>query len=81
MNQTLLTLKLDSYSVRNTFDSSGPERLIELRVDADVGGAHRLLRKLDDGLHGMWGTLLEGAAVHTLVQVDGVFTGDDVLES
>ena len=61
-------------------DTLCPESLVELRVDADVGGAHRLLRELDHGLDGMGSPLLERPAVHTLVQVDGVFAGDDVLE-
>lgn len=43
--------------------------------------AHRLLGEVNYGLDSMGSPLLEGAAVHTLVQVDGVFTGDNVLES
>lgn len=66
--------------MRHALDTARPERLVELRVDADVLGAHRLLRKVDYGLDGMRRPLLERAAVHTLVQVDGVFTRDDVLE-
>lgn len=62
-------------------DALRPESLVELGVDADVLRAHRLLRKLDYGLDGMGGPFLERPAVHPLVQMDGVFTGDDVLES
>ena len=64
----------------HALDALSPDRLVELGVEADVLGAHGLLRELDDRLHGMGGPLLEGATVHALVQVDGVFTGDDVLE-
>ena len=75
-----LTLKLDPYPVGHALDALRPESLVELGVDADVGRAHRLLRELDHGLDGMGGPLLERAAVDALVEVDGVFAGDDVLE-
>ena len=78
--RTELTLKLDPYPVGHALDTLSPDRLVELGVEADVGGAHGLLGELDDRLHGMGGALLEGTAVHPLVQVDGVFTGDDVLK-
>ena len=65
----------------NRLDALCPESLVELGVEADVLGAHGLLGELDHRLDSMGGTLLEGATVHALVQVDGVFTGDDVLES
>ena len=64
----------------HALDALGPDRLVELGVEADVGGAHGLLGELDYGLDGMGGPLLERTAVHALVQVDGVFAGDDVLE-
>ena len=76
-----LTLKLDPYPVGHALDTLSPDRLIELGVEADVLGAHRLLGELNARLHGMGGTLLEGAAVYPLVEVDGVFTGDNILES
>ena len=61
-------------------DTLRPELLVKLRVKADVGGAHRLLSELDDGLDGVRGALLEGAAVDALVEVDGVLAGHDILE-
>ena len=64
----------------NALDTLRPDSLVELRVETDVVGAHRLLCEFDYGLDGMRSPLLEGAAMHTLVQVDGVFAGDDVLE-
>ena len=64
----------------NALDAAGPELLVELGVEADVVGAHRLLGELDYRLDGMGGPLLERTAVHALVQVDCVFTGDNVLE-
>ena len=80
LHERPLTLKLDPYSVGHALDAAGPERLVELGVDTDVLGAHRLLGKVDDGLDGVGGTLLEGAAVHALVEVDGVLPGNDILE-
>ena len=80
MVEKLRTLKLHAYPVGDGLDALGPESLVELRVKANVGGAHRLLSELDDRLDGPGGTLLEGAAVDTLVEVDGVFAGHDILE-
>lgn len=76
----ILTLKLHTYPMRHALNTALPQRLVELGVNADVGGAHGLLRELDDALDGLGRPLLERGAVHTLVQVDGVFAGDDVLE-
>ena len=75
-----LTLELDPYPVGHALDAAGPELLVELGVEADVGGAHRLLREVDDGLDGVGSALLEGAAVDALVEVDGVLAGHDILE-
>ena len=80
MVEKVRTLKLHAYPVGDGLDALGPERLVELGVEADVGGAHRLLREVDDGLDGVGGALLEGAAVDTLVEVDGVLAGHDILE-
>ena len=65
----------------NRLDTTGPQRLVEFGVEPDIGGAHCLLGEFYNGLDGMGGTLLEGAAVYPLVEVDGVFTGDNILES
>ena len=64
----------------NALDTLCPDRLVKLRVEPDVGGAHGLLGELDDGLDCVGSPLLERTAVHALVQVDGVFTGHDILE-
>ena len=74
------TLELNSYSVGNRLDTTGPQRLVEFGVEPDIGGAHCLLGELYNGLDGMGGTLLEGAAVDALVEVDGVLAGHDILE-
>lgn len=66
--------------MRNALDTLCPDGLVKLGIEADVLGAHRLLCEVDYRLDGMRGPLLEGATVYELVQVDGVFTGDDVLE-
>lgn len=64
----------------HALDTLGPDRLVELGVEADVLSAHGLLGELDHRLDGMGGTLLEGATVHAFVKVDGVFAGDNVLK-
>jgi hypothetical protein len=66
--------------VGDALDAAGPDLLVQLGVDADVRGAHCLLGKVDDGLDGPRGALFEGAAVHALVHVDGVFPGDHILQ-
>lgn len=58
MNE-IRTLKLHSYPVRNGLDTLCPQRLVELGVNTDVRGTHRLLCKLDDRLDGPGSTLLE----------------------
>ena len=65
----------------NALDTLRPDSLVELGVETNVLGAHCLLCELDYGLDGMGGPLLEGAAVHTLVQMNGVFAGHHILES
>ena len=80
MVEKLRTLKLHAYPVRNGLDALRPQRLVELGVKPNVRGAHRLLREVDDRLDGPGSPLLEGAAVDTLVEVDGVFAGHDILE-
>jgi len=64
----------------DSLDPLCPQRLVQLWVDPYVGGPHCLLGKVDDGLDGPRGTLFEGAAVDAFVEMDGVFTADDVLE-
>lgn len=64
----------------NALDTLRPDSLVELGVEANVLGAHCLLCELNYGLDGMGSSLLEGTAVHTLVQMDGVFTGHHILE-
>ena len=64
----------------DALDTARPDRLVELRVEADVIRAHRFLRKGDDGFDGGRCALLEGAAVDVFVYVDGVLARDDVLQ-
>ena len=45
-------------------DTTAPDVLVELHVDPDICGAHRLLCKLPDLLDGVGSLLLEGAAAH-----------------
>jgi hypothetical protein len=74
------TLEPHPQPVRNGLDTLRPDGLVEFRIESDVARAHRLAREFDDGLDSPGSTLFERAAVHTLVEVDGVFPGDDVLE-
>ena len=78
--ENVRTLKLHAYPVGDGLDTLRPQRLVELGVKADVRGAHRLLRELNNRLDGPGSTLLEGAAVDALVEVDGVFAGHNILE-
>jgi hypothetical protein len=57
-----------------------PERLVQFWVEPHIPSAHRLLRKVNDRLDGPGSTLLEGAAMHAFVEVDGVVAGYDILE-
>ena len=61
------TLKFDANPMWDSLDALCPQRLVQLRIDPDVGGAHCLLGKVDDGLDGPRGTLFEGAAVDAFV--------------
>lgn len=60
---TLLVVSLsgdtDTDSVWDTLDTSGPELLVQLRVDTDIRSTHLLLGKLLDLLDSTWGSLLE----------------------
>ena len=67
--------------MRHALNTPRPQSLVELRIEPNVGSAHGFLSEVDDRLYGPGGTLLEGAAVDALVEVDGVFTGDNILES
>lgn len=68
----------DAEPVGNALDALLPDLLVELGVDADIGGTHGLKRELLDLLDGLGGTLLEGLAVEAAVHVDGVLASDDV---
>ena len=61
-------------------DTTSPDSLVELGVEADVLGAHRLLREIYNGLDGPRCALLERAAVHPFVEVDRVLASHDVVE-
>lgn len=76
----ILTLKLYTYPVRNRLDSLGPNSLVELGVETNVGRAHSFLSKVDNGFDGPRSTLFEGTAMHAFMEVDSVFAGDDVLQ-
>jgi hypothetical protein len=76
-----LTLKLHSYPMRNGLDSLCPNLLIQLRVQPNITRAHRLLGKLNDRFDGPRCSLFEGSAVDMFMQMNGIFTSDDVLQS
>jgi len=66
--------------VWNGLDTPSPDCLVEFRIQSDVGCAHCFSCKFDDGFDSPGGTLFERSTVDTLMEVDGVFAGDDVLE-
>ena len=66
--------------MRNGLDALRPECLVELGVEADVRGAHRLLGEVNDGLDGPGSTLLEGTAVDALMEMDGILASHNILE-
>ena len=79
-NGRTLTFKPDTDPVGHVLNTLRPESLVELRVEADVLGAHRLLRKIYNGLDGPRSALLERAAVHPFVEVDRVLASHDIVE-
>lgn len=76
-----LPLEPDPDPTGRRSDTSGPDGLVKTGGDTNIVNAHRLLGKLDNLLNGLGGLLLEGEVVHSLVEVDGVLPGDDVVES
>lgn len=66
--------------MRDALDSLVPHLLVELRVEPNLFCPHVLLSERDDGLDCPWCSLLERPAVHVFVEMDGVFTGHDVLQ-
>ena len=79
-NGRTLTFKPDTDPVGHVLNTLRPESLVELGVEADVLGAHRLLRKIYNGLDGPRCALLERAAVHPFVEVDRVLASHDIVE-
>jgi len=56
--------------------TAAPDELVELGIDTDILGSHRLLGELLDLLDGFRSLLLKGGLVGVLGKVDGVVTGD-----
>jgi len=59
--------------------ASAPDVLVQLHVKPNITGSHRLLRKLPDLLHRLGRHLLEGAAMESPVEVDGILASDDLV--
>jgi len=57
----------------------GPDLLVQVGVDSDVLGAHLLESKLSDSLDSFSGSEFSALSVDSLVEVDGVLSGDDLL--
>jgi len=70
----------DAESVRDTLDTLLPDLLVQLGVDADIRRLHSLLGEGLDLLDSLGSPLLEGDAVQSLVHVDGVLAGDDLVD-
>jgi hypothetical protein len=62
------------------FDTLSPNSLVQLGVNPDILHTHSLLRKLHNGLDGPGCPVLETAAMNSLVEVNGVLAGDNILE-
>mmetsp|Transcript_2761 Transcript_2761/g.6195 ORF Transcript_2761/g.6195 Transcript_2761/m.6195 type:complete len:207 (-) Transcript_2761:50-670(-) len=60
-------------------DALGPDVLVELDVNAHVGGLHHLASELLHRSHRLGGPLLEVDAVQRLAEVDGVLASHDIL--
>lgn len=73
-----LSRETNTYALGYRADSTAPNELVKLGIDAYILGSHGLGGKLLDLLDGTWGLLLEGYLVHILVEVDGVVTGDEI---
>lgn len=69
-----------SHSVRDGFDTHFPDLLVQLWVETNVLGSHVFSGELLDGLDCPWRSLLELHSVDVLVQMDGVVSGDDVVD-
>merc|ERR1719498_674361 len=72
----LLSPKPDSDSLWNVPDSLGPDELVKLDVQPNIVGLHVVSGELLDGLNSLWSLLLELNSLHSLVQDDGVVSGD-----
>lgn len=64
----------------NTLDTLNPDSLVEFRIESDIRGAHSLLGECDNRLDGPGCTLLKRTPMYALVQMNGVFASDDILE-
>jgi hypothetical protein len=61
-------------------DPPCPQSLIQFRINPHITRSHCFVCEIDDGFDSPWCPFFEGTAVDEFVQMDGVFTGDDVLE-
>lgn len=75
------SLQTHANTSRHIPNTLSPHRLVQARVQADVRRVHSLRGEIADGLDGGGSALLELAAVHVLVEVDGVLAGDEVGDS
>jgi hypothetical protein len=73
-----LALDEDADTAGNTLHATVPEVSVEGSVDAVVLGLHELSDNLLDLLDGDGGTLVEGALLEDLGEVDGALDGDGV---
>jgi hypothetical protein len=67
----LSLLESNSDSSGDISNTIAPDELVELGVDADIGGTHGLLGVSNDFADSTRGLLLEGDLVSDLVEVDG----------
>merc|ERR1711862_603425 len=72
----LLSPQPESYSLWHIFDALRPNELVELHVNSHILCLHVLSRELFHGLQGLRGLLLELNPLDSLVQHNGVVSGD-----
>ncbi len=71
----------DSDSVWDILDSLAPDELVHTGVNTDIGGSHLLGGKVTDGLDGAGSSSLKSNSVDVFVQVNGVFTSHQLVQS
>jgi hypothetical protein len=76
-----LASNTDTDTVRDVAYTTSPQLFVQRRINANVFGTHVLGSKCFNGLDSLGSARLEGTAMDVLVEMDGVFTSDNVSQS